>query len=562
MKTIYTITTIMSFLQIIFYCGFFRKKEIWFVLTFVFIFICNAGYLAIAMSTNLSEALLGNRISYMGSVFLPFFLFFTVLRICKMKYFRALPFLLVIINCAILALTMSGGVGTEYYKNVSFELHGSTGVLVKEYGKYHSMYFVYLISYFIALVGVIVRSFFKRKVVSYKIATSLAVMVFINILVYFLEQIVYFPFEVLTISYLLTEFFLLFICRLLQNYDTDIIMQSNFEQDATGVILFDAVGRFKGCNDDAESVFTDLEDLKLDAFIPPSLSILVNHLIPLLNENGTTTYQKGEKIYRLTSKAIYRNSRKKDKIMGTSILITDDTSEQQYVQLMNKYNERLKNEVKEKTAHLRKMHDSLILSMADMVEGRDPNTGGHIKRTSKEVAIFVKKLESIHYKDKPDSFYQNVAKAAPMHDLGKIAIDDAILRKPGKFSPEEFEIMKTHAQKGADIVGKVLKEEDNPDFYQIAVNVAHYHHERYDGTGYPEGRREKNIPFEARIMALADVFDALVTKRCYKEEYSYEESFQIIQDNLGKQFDPELGLLFLSCKDELIRYYETVQRNE
>lgn len=160
------------------------------------------------------------------------------------------------------------------------------------------------------------------------------------------------------------------------------------------------------------------------------------------------------------------------------------------------------------------------------------------------------------------SFCERMIKAAPMHDLGKIAVDDSILRKPGRFEPEEYEQMKTHSPKGALIVQKVLKETTDEEFKRIAINVAHYHHEKWNGTGYPSGLKEKEIPVEARIMALADVFDALVSKRCYKEARTYDEAFAIIENDLGKHFDPEIGKVFLECRPQLEEYYMNALKKE
>ena len=137
-----------------------------------------------------------------------------------------------------------------------------------------------------------------------------------------------------------------------------------------------------------------------------------------------------------------------------------------------------------------------------------------------------------------------------MHDLGKIAVDDVILRKPGRFTDEEYAQMKKHPAEGMKVLKKVLNEVDDTDFKQIAYNIANYHHVRYDGKGYPNGCAGEDIPVEARIMALADVFDALVSKRCYKEAFGFDKAFSIIEEGLGTQFDPVLGAAFLECRDE------------
>ena len=211
--------------------------------------------------------------------------------------------------------------------------------------------------------------------------------------------------------------------------------------------------------------------------------------------------------------------------IGYYVEMVDDTERQNHLRMVEEYNEKLESDVKKKTRSLVKMQDDIILSMADTVEDRDSNTGGHIRRTSECVKIFVKGLNKDPiYSKQGESFYECVIKAAPLHDFGKIAIADTILRKPGKFTSEEYEIMKNH--------------------------------EKWDGTGYPLGISGENIPLEARIMALADVFDALVSKRCYKEEYSFDKAFSIIEEYLGKHFDTELGKIFIQQRSELEAYYQ------
>ena len=198
------------------------------------------------------------------------------------------------------------------------------------------------------------------------------------------------------------------------------------------------------------------------------------------------------------------------------------------------------------------------MGMATMVESRDNSTGGHILRTSDCMKIFAEELiKHPELSVCTPEFCRLLIKAAPMHDLGKIAIDDSILRKPGIFTDEERNIMKRHAAEGAVIVGKVLSQINDENFKIIAKNVAHYHHEKWDGTGYPEQLSGTAIPLEARIMALADVFDALVSKRCYKEAKSFDEAFEIIRNDLGHHFDPVIGEIFITCRPKLEEYYSS-----
>ena len=150
-----------------------------------------------------------------------------------------------------------------------------------------------------------------------------------------------------------------------------------------------------------------------------------------------------------------------------------------------------------------------------------------------------------------------VERSAPMHDLGKITVDDRILRKQGTFTADEYEIMKTHAAEGARIVRRILTGIEDRKFVEVAVNVAHYHHEKVNGTGYPDGLKGKEIPIEARIMALADVFDALVSERCYKEAFSFDKACSIIEEEAGSHFDKQLAEVFLSCRSELETLYQS-----
>ena len=201
------------------------------------------------------------------------------------------------------------------------------------------------------------------------------------------------------------------------------------------------------------------------------------------------------------------------------------------------------------------MQNQLVFGMATMVEGRDNSTGGHIRRTSHVVRLICEEMAKDSNINLNYRFFQDLIKAAPMHDLGKITVDDAVLRKPGKYTPEEYEIMKKHSEEGSKIVKNILDNCGDEYFEQIAINVAHYHHERWDGRGYPKGLKGEEIPIEARIMAVADVYDALVSKRVYKDEFSFEEAAKIILDGMGTQFDPSLEKYFLAARESIEAFY-------
>ena len=195
-----------------------------------------------------------------------------------------------------------------------------------------------------------------------------------------------------------------------------------------------------------------------------------------------------------------------------------------------------------------RIQQSIIFSLAAVVEERDENTGDHIRRTGEYVEALI---GAMHRQDRyahlPEDFFHNVILAAPMHDIGKIHVPDAILNKPGRLTQEEFEIMKTHAVHGAEIIRRTMKDVEEEGYFTVACNVARHHHERYDGTGYPDGLKGEQIPLEARIMALADVYDALISERVYKRPLPREQAQRILQEGAGTQFDPELVPLFLEA---------------
>lgn len=202
-----------------------------------------------------------------------------------------------------------------------------------------------------------------------------------------------------------------------------------------------------------------------------------------------------------------------------------------------------------------------IVGMANLIEGRDGDTGEHVKRTGWFVDKIARKLitDSVYAEQIDEVFLDNLRKAAPLHDIGKIKIPDAILQKPGKLTAEEFEIMKGHAAEGGAIIYDTMGGIEERDYIEMAHDMAKYHHEKWDGSGYPEGRSGENIPLCARIMAVADVFDALISKRCYKEAMPLDEAYRIIEDSAGSHFDPVIVAAFITLRDEVDCYLHEIR---
>ncbi len=219
---------------------------------------------------------------------------------------------------------------------------------------------------------------------------------------------------------------------------------------------------------------------------------------------------------------------------------------------LKRYHDHLEELVKERTRELELTREVTIECMAALAEYRDPETGGHIKRTQNYVKFLAK-----HLKDHPnfkdflnDATIDLLYISAPLHDIGKVGVPDHILLKPGKLTNEEFEEIKKHTIYGRDAILAAERKLGSNSFLHLAGEIAYFHHERWDGTGYPEGRKSDDIPISGRFMALVDVYDALISKRVYKPPFPHHKAIAIITERRGTHFDPDIVDAFLSITEE------------
>ena len=217
------------------------------------------------------------------------------------------------------------------------------------------------------------------------------------------------------------------------------------------------------------------------------------------------------------------------------------------------------------------VQDVSMRALASIAEARDDETGNHILRTQAYVNVLARALATTprYAGELTPALVETYTKAAPLHDIGKVAIPDHILHKPGKHTPDEWEIMKTHARQGSDAIWRAIcdqEEREALDFLYIAMDIAHYHHEKWDGSGYPEGLAGEAIPLPARLMALADVFDALISKRAYKPAFPLDRATAIITEGRGRHFDPDVVDAYLAHLDEFaaisVRYADLAEQTE
>lgn len=577
----------ISFLLTVIYVMIWRKHfDLNLTVIFILVPIVNLGYYLYANSADKYAAMNAYKIIYIGSCFLPFFVTMCVLNLCEIEVPRPLRFFAFLINTTLYVFVLTVGKTPYFLKSLTVH-HNVFGTEVKkEYGPVHTAFLVVIILYVAIEIVAIVYSGIRKSQISNTILKRLFFPVIVTLFGYLGNKLIGTKIEVVPFTYVFAQIMYISIARRMSLYKvSDMVVDSMVQTGETGFISVDFDHHYLGSNETAHEILPGLVDLSIDQDITrvPWMENTVGHWIHHFEEDETKTHlyvkkDKIEKVYKtgqekldnvsgveesdytyiVRTQYLYEGNRK----IGYQIFLTDDTKNQKYVALLDKYKTELEAEVKQKTQHIVEMHDNLILSMATMVESRDNSTGGHIKRTSECVRIIIGEMradaESPFADRLTDEFCEDIIKAAPMHDLGKVAVDDKILRKPGRFTDEEYEIMKTHAAEGARIVHEILKDTDNESFKIVAENVAHYHHERMDGSGYPEHLEGDKIPLEARIMAIADVYDALVSKRVYKESMSFEQADKIMMESMGKHFDKQLEKYYISARPKLEAYYTSL----
>ena len=538
-------------------------------LIFAFIPLTNLAYAMMAHARSLEGALTAAKFTYIGGCFLSLFITQSIFGLCHINLKRWMNVGLMFLCLTSYALALSMGNASYFYKTVSFEIDRGMGRLIKTYGFGHTLTYVIITFLLVISFTAMVYSLIKKNDVSNKTIILLMFPAGVAFTAYFIRKLLPEGIDAMPLSYVFAQIIYLIIVHRLCLYDiADLGVDSLIKKGDTGFVSIDFDEVYLGSNERAQKVFPYLRDINVDTYFGRYIQVK-NTLLKWLEEYKRDEtkdhfyYEVDDKIYLITIRYLYDGKHRR----GYQFFITDDTDSRKYMKLLTNYNDQLSEEVAEKTENIVAMHNRLILGMATMVESRDNSTGGHIRRTSDVVRILIDEMKKDAASDKKnilllfgrdgltEEFCDDVIRAAPMHDLGKIAVDDAVLRKPGKFTAEEYEKMKAHAAEGARIVDSILEGTEDDSFHKVAVNVAHYHHERWDGSGYPQKLKGEEIPIEARIMAIADVYDALVSKRVYKDEFSFEQADRIMMESFGKHFDKRLEKYYVAARPRLEEYY-------
>ncbi len=511
--------------------------------------IINFGYLFLMRAPDESTAVLAQKIIYVGSSNIFYFISGFVQSYHNIPKKKLSNFIAFIINNTVMVAALTFDKHHLFYKDYRIEKHNGMTFIFKHTGPGNSAFRVMMAAYLIYIVIISFSRMLKRKTRrNTKNTLILLASVIIPCLSYVVDKMIAEKYHIylIPIGIMTAEILTYILVFRVRIYDlNNSAQQMAYDTIEDAVLVVDDQYLFRGCNNKAKQLFPVLQMLAVE----DDLSSIEGELFEIIVNHKMDDLEINQKVYRPELKNL--NSSRKD--IGSVIWFFDVTAERDKTALLKNYQKDLEREVEIQTQKLRDVQEKVIIGFANIIESRDYVTGGHIKRTSMYIDILLKGLvaENVYSEIITPSFISHMKLAAPLHDIGKIAVTDNILNKNGRFTYEEFEIMKNHTVLGAQIIDETLSGLDDLEYYRLARELALYHHEKWDGSGYPEGLANTNIPLCARVMAVVDVFDALVSKRPYKQSYPVSTVYKIIENESGKQFDPILVKCFLRVRPEI-----------
>ena len=452
-----------------------------------------------------------------------------------------------------------------YFKNITLIDTGMGTATKMVSGPFKVLHWIYLLVMFGIMLALMIVAVVKKGTYSRRTLALFSLLTGLGIVIYVVEAILDVDFSNLPALYATADILIALNYDHAHTHDIACLISEQQKYHGTkGYVAFDLDKNFLSCNTKIYDFLPELRNQIVDDKLPEGseLSSIFYSLIDDYRRDirNIKKFNCGGKICQCEISEF--SIRKDGKIQGYLFDIGDVTEEEKVLQVMKDYNNTLNKEVDQKTENIKNIQEKVVLGLANMVENRDNNTGGHVKRTSDLIKIVVNEAKKQGTYHISEQFAEDVVRAAPMHDIGKITIENSILCKPGDLTRDEFNIMKTHSIKSGEFVNLILKGVEEKHFVDVAYNVARYHHERWDGRGYPEGLVGEMIPLEARLMAIADVYDALVSQRYYKKAIKYEEAARIMIEGMGSQFDPNMLSVFVGCRQELEDYYMHLQNDE
>lgn len=537
----------------------YKNIDIYFWSMIVLIPIVILGYMMKARTGSVGEAKLAFCFISLDGTVLPLLVLLSLIKNLRIQIKKWIKILFGVLCFAHLGIIWAGKNTDIYYATFSIE-ESALGTATKmTSGPLKFTHYIYLAILMMAMIGLLIYAIVKMKDSSKKTLFLYGGFTVASIILYAIEMLIDIDFSLLPFLYVAGEIALAICYETSQSHDVDFVSAEYVNSDSKRGYV--ALGRKKELlcyNDYALNFVPEIKGKRIDEAFGYEDTRLIEVFYSLIDkfENEhivSSDYQKDEIFFRCKISTFRMHAGGAP--FGYLIEMEDVTAEQGYLNLIKDYGQSLQKEVGYKTEHIQYIQQKVVLGMATIIENRDMNTGGHVKRTSDIIKLIVDEMRKQGVGDLNDKYADEIIRSAPMHDLGKISIDNSILCKPAKLTDEEYAIMKTHSAKSGEIVKAILSGVEEESFVQTAYCLARFHHERWDGKGYPERLAQIEIPLEARIMAVADVYDALVSKRCYKQPMSFEKAAEIMLEGMGSQFDPMMKPIFETCRPQLEQYY-------
>lgn len=544
MTAYYIITTVLAIVNLFALIFVVDNKKInyYFILLMLIMAISNAGYLALGLSQNVQEAVLANKIAYIGGCFTSPIMIFLICSICKYNFGRAFRMVVYAYCLVVYVMILTIGYNDLYYTEYHTEKLWDSTILVNEYGIGHSMFYIILYGAIVIQIAMLIHSTVKKRSVSRKNLYLLFGLEVMNVSLFFIGRLINADFEVMPALYVFNGWFFLIIHHRIRLYNIEESIAEALQRTHTnGYIMFDDDLNYVGCNKMAESVFPQLKKCYIDYPIKviPELEEALKAL-PKDEKEYITTFTTGERHFECRfNRRLYKN-----KVYGYMLELIEDTTKWKHINYLSDNNTELEQTVREQNAELIKKQEAIeeiflqtVTALSEAVDAKDRYTSGHSKRVAEYARMLSKRMGMSE--EEQDEIYR----AGLLHDIGKIRIPVEIINKAGKLTDEEYNIIKIHPVTSYNILRGIAGS-------NLIAIAAKYHHERYDGRGYPNGLSGDTIPLAARILAVADTYDAMTSNRSYRKALPQEVIRSEIEKGKGTQFDPDIAELMLQLIDE------------
>jgi len=483
------------------------------------------------MAANVDMAMVAVRFEVIGQCIALINLYIFVRDFCQIKQPDWVLVVFAAIATIVLALAFTWDLHGLYYTSASFVPGHTFSNLIVEHGPAYWLFVLWIIATFVMDIVFCIMAFkrdWNKKEKRKRLSLILAIVITMlmgSVLTFFNVCRGY---EASALGALISVI-LMGVLFIRHNFFDAIVMAKTraMYNAPTAFIITDEYGELEYKNEMADKLIA-ISDKNISDFVDWALN----------NE----TISIGNHIYTVETAEIVS----KGEYYGQAVSLRDSTDEFNYT-------EKLENEVAERTSEIKNVQRAAIIGLAQIFEARDGLTGKHIQNTSSYVELLAKELkeQGLFEEELTDSYIETITDVAPLHDVGKMAIPESILKKQAKLTPEEFDVIKTHSKIGADLIETNFRSMESDNYVDIAKDIALYHHERWDGSGYPNGLTEGEIPLSAQIMAIADTYDALVSIRVYKPRFSKEQAKAIMLEESGSHFNPVLVEAFFNALEKV-----------